>query len=137
MDGKEDDGSEDDDSHQEHAVDVNSIVLPIFTQDLLLFTSVQMISLLNYPVFVKDLRGAICIAEFSWRIFVLLSSILKVRLCRAIIEQGVVVTPHQSLTTHFCKRKMYHQSTDAGNSLTKSRHNICNIGFLWYENELR
>ena len=73
--GSEDD---DDDKYQEHAVNVDSIVLPIFTQDLLLFTSVQMLSLLNYLVFVKDLRGAICIAEFGWRIFVLLSSILKV-----------------------------------------------------------
>ena len=96
-DGSEDDGSDDDnDSYEEHGVDVDSIVLPIFTQDLLLFTSVQMISSLNYPVFVKDLRGAICIAEFGWKIFVLLSSILKIQLCQATIEQGVVVIPHQS-----------------------------------------
>ena len=51
------DNGSDNDSYQEHAVDVDSIVLPIFTQDLLLFTSMQMASLLNYPVFVKDTIG--------------------------------------------------------------------------------
>ena len=50
--GSEDD---DDDEYQEHAVDVDSIVLPIFTQDLLLFTSAQMPSLLNYPVLLRIL----------------------------------------------------------------------------------
>ena len=128
-----DDGS-DNDNYQERAVDVDSIVLPIFTQDFLLFTSVQMVSLLNYPVFVKDTRGAICIAEFGWRIFVLLSSILKVRLCKVIIAQGVVIISHPSQHA-FIKRKC----TISLQMLVRGLQKVnvpCHLGGIWYENEL-
>lgn len=49
--------------------DIDSVVLPTFTDELLNFPAMQLVKLLNHPVLVTDVKGAVCICEFGWRVF--------------------------------------------------------------------
>jgi len=69
-----------------HSYDIYSVVLPISTQDLQLFPSLQLITLLNYPVFVKDVKDIICLEEFGWCIFVNLNTVQKEVICSHLSE---------------------------------------------------
>ena len=57
----------DEECYKEHGYDLHSVVLPMVTEDLLLFPVIMLVCLMNYPVFVKDVANAICIVEFGWR----------------------------------------------------------------------
>ena len=74
------------------------------TEDLLLFPSIQLVCLLNYPVFIKDAKIAICIGEFGWRLFAFMNSDTKKRISLAISENSIVIQPHPSQYV-FCKGK--------------------------------
>lgn len=71
------------------AHDVDSVVLPIATEDLLSFSEGTLVTVNNYPVMIKDIRGAICVAEFGWRVFAVLSQKQKERICKTISSLSV------------------------------------------------
>ena len=84
-DSSDDEISENDEEYyQEHDHDVDSVVLPVAIEDLLLFPAIALICLMNYLEFVKDVSNAICIAEFEYRLFALMNSNIKKCLCKAI-----------------------------------------------------
>ena len=94
----------DEEYYQEHDHDVDSVVLPVAIEDLLLFPAITLVCLMNYPVFVKDVANAICIVEFGYRLFALMNSNIKKCLCKAISEISVIIQPHP-LQYVFCKGK--------------------------------
>ena len=96
----------DEEYHQEHDYDIDSIVLPVAIEDLMLFPAITLVCLMNYPVFVKDVANAVCIAKFGYRLFALMNSSIKKRLCKAISKISVIIQPHPSQYA-FCKRKVY------------------------------
>ena len=52
------------------AHDVDCCIIPIrISESLKHFPSIQMVSLLNYPVYVKNLENQTCVGEFGWRLF--------------------------------------------------------------------
>ena len=94
----------DEECYKEHGYNLYSVVLPMVTEDLLLFPVIMLVCLMNYPVFVKDVANAICIVEFGWRLFALMNSAIKKCLCMAISQSSVVIQPHPSQYV-FCKGK--------------------------------
>ena len=107
-DSSDDEISENDDEeyYQEHDCDVDSVVLPVAIEDLMLFPAITLVCLMNYLVFVKDVANAICIVEFGYRLFALMNSNIKKHLCKAIIEISVIIQPHPSQYV-FLQRKVY------------------------------
>ena len=96
--------SDDEEHYQELEHGVDSIVLPVAIQELILFPALTLVCLMNYPVFVKDVANAICIAEFGYRLFAVMNSNIKKRLCKAISDISMVIQPHPSQYA-FCKGK--------------------------------
>ena len=73
-DGVDDDGDDDDEVFEAPsagqftvcAADLDSCIVPMKTSELeTLFPSLQMATLVNHPVFIKDLKDVICVAEFG------------------------------------------------------------------------
>ena len=60
------------------------------------FPAMQLVSLVNHPVLVKDAYQRVCIAEFGYRLFVNISTSQKIALCTEISNSGVTVKPHSS-----------------------------------------
>ena len=56
----------------------------------------QLVSLVNHPVLVKDAYQRVCIAEFGYRLFVNISTSQKIALCTEISNSGITVKPHSS-----------------------------------------
>ena len=75
--------------------DIDCIVLPIHTKELFKFPSLQMASLVNYPVFAKDVKGT-CICDFGWCIFAVISKKQKAQICIGLVSQGIRVIAHRS-----------------------------------------
>ena len=53
-----------------YAADLDSCIISIETGELIrLFPSLQMASLVDHPVFIKDLKDVVCVAEFGYKIW--------------------------------------------------------------------
>lgn len=94
---EDEEGSENDDNwfvEQQH--DVDSIALTVTTTELFQFLAIQLVSLVNHPVLVKDAYQRVCIAEFGYRLFVNISTCQKQALCDEINKYGITIKPHTS-----------------------------------------
>ena len=77
------------------AHDVDCCIIPIRVSELLKhFPSIQMVSLLNYPVYVKNLENQTCVGEFGWRLFANVSYTQMI--CERLYSLGVTAVAHQS-----------------------------------------
>lgn len=88
--------NDDECSYEEKGHDVDSIVLTVRTTKLYHFPAMQLVSLVNHPVLVKDAYQRVCIAEFGYRLFVNISTSQKIALCTEISNSGITVKPHSS-----------------------------------------
>ena len=81
-----------------YAADLDCCILPIKTKELIrLFPSLQMASLVSYPVFVKGLENTIRAAEFGYRIMInRVTDEQKKQVAEGLNNLGISVLPHKS-----------------------------------------
>ena len=105
-DGVDDDGDDDDEVFEAPsagqftvcAADLDSCIVPMKTSELeTLFPSLQMATLVNHPVFIKDLKDVICVAEFGYKLFITRINLkTKAKIARRLYDLGVTVNTHKS-----------------------------------------
>lgn len=109
VEGSDDDESYDEDDEREkevpfiaqftmNAPDLECLILPMETRELFrMFPSWQMVSLVNYPIFVKRLQGVMCAGDFGYKIMVnRVTDQQKSNIAKHLHELGVTVVPHSS-----------------------------------------
>ena len=80
----EDVSEEDENWYEEQNHDVDSVVIPVNTTELFNFPAMQLVTLVNHPVLVKDAHHQLCIAHFGYRLFVDVTEDQKRALCAEI-----------------------------------------------------
>ena len=76
-------------------LDVDSIGLPICTQELFKWHAISLVELLATPQAVKDVSGAVCVGRMGYRIW---DNQKKLELCARITVAGVLIMPHTADT---------------------------------------
>ena len=81
-----------------YTADLDSCSIPMTTMELIrLFPSMQMASLVNYPVPIKDLKEMVCVADFGYKIFIPQASMkTKTKVARRFRDLGVTINTHES-----------------------------------------
>ena len=97
-DNDEDEESSEDDKnwYEEQNHDVDSVTIPVNTTELFNFPTMQLVTLLNHPVLVKDAHHQLCIAHFGHRLFINVNEDQKRTLHTAISTTSVIVKQHPS-----------------------------------------
>lgn len=94
---EDEESSEDDENwYEEQNHDVDSVAIPVNMTELFNFPAMQLVTLLNHPVLVKDARHQLCIAHFGYRLFINVKEDQKRALYTAISTTSVIVKPHPS-----------------------------------------
>ena len=81
-----------------NAADLDCCILPMKTKQLMrLSPSLQMASLVSYPVFVKGLEDNICAAKFGYKIMInRVTPEQKNQVAKGLNNHGISVMPHKS-----------------------------------------
>ena len=83
--------------YEEQNHDIDSVAIPVNTTELFNFPAMQLVTLLNHPVLVKDAHHQLCIAHFGYRVyFINVNEDQKRALYTAISTTSVIVKPHPS-----------------------------------------
>ena len=82
-------------------LDVDSIVLPICTQELFKWPAISLVELLATPQAVKDVSGAVCVGRMGYCIFAFMDNQKKLELCARITVAGVLLIMPHTADTNF------------------------------------